>query len=105
PYDFELAFRDGPGLAFESDLFGVVPCEQPLHRSDEMRKLPGGNVRRSSASKVDEFRFSPADERLSRIESQLLDGGIQISLNLGGILVCIDFEIAEVAALAAERNV
>ena len=39
------------------------------------------------------------------VEFVLFDQRVEIDLNLGGVLVGVDFEVTELAALAAERNV
>src|SRR6185436_18390250 len=83
---------------------GFIPGEQLLHRIHHVGELARGDVGWSAAAKINEFWFPAADERLLRVKSQLLHGRIEIRFDLAGIFVCIHFEVAEVAALPAERN-
>src|ERR1017187_2502677 len=73
----KFAFGKGSGFAFEGDFVGFIPRQQALHTLDQAGELPGGNVRRCPASKVDEFRLAAADEGFFGVEGQFLDRGIQ----------------------------
>src|SRR5438034_1234796 len=70
-----------------------------------MLELIDGQIRRRAAAKVDEVRFAPADKRFRGVQAQFLEDRVDVSLDLGGILVRIDLEIAEVTALPAKRDV
>src|SRR6185295_9736025 len=91
-------------LALKSDLFGLVPWQNPLHRIDEAGELARRNIRWSAAAKINKLRFSAADERPLRVELQLLNGRIQISLDLRGVFIGVDLEVAKVAAFTAKRD-
>ena len=49
--------------------------------------------------------FRAADEWLGGVERQFTDHGIEVAIDLGGVLAGVDLEVTEVAALAAERDV
>src|ERR1039458_3134092 len=100
-----LTFSKGSGCAFEGDFVGFIPRQQALHTLDQAGELPGGNVRRCPASKVDEFRLAAADEGFFGVEGQFLDRGIQITFHFGGIFVGIDFEVTKVTTLPAKGDV
>src|SRR5262249_35281570 len=103
--DTKFVVSEGSGFALESDLLGLVPGEKFLHGIGEIGQLLGGEIRGCATAKVDEFWFPLADEGLCRVEGQFSDGGIQIALDLCGVLVCVNAEVAEVTAFSAEGNV
>src|SRR5687767_3744744 len=105
PEDLELAFGDGAGLAFERDLLSLVPGKLLLHGVDDPAELPGREERGRAAAEINEARLSSADEALPGIEAELADHRVEIAIDFGGILAGIDLEVAEMAALPAERDV
>ena len=70
-----------------------------------MLELIDRQIRRCAAAEVDEVRFAAADERLRGVQAQFLEDRVDVSLDLGRILVRIDLEVAEVTALSAKRDV
>ena len=45
------------------------------------------------------------ERRHAAVDLVLFDQSVEIDLDLGSVLVCVNFEIAEVTALPAERDV
>src|SRR5207302_3004473 len=78
---------------------------QRFHAAGQMLELVHREIGRGAAAEVDELRLAPADERLRGVKGQLRKHCVNVSLDFGRILVGIDLEIAEVAALPAKRNV
>ena len=70
-----------------------------------MLELVRREIGRGAAAEVDEVRLAPADERFRGVKRQLRKRRVNVSLDFGRILVGIDLEIAEVAALPAKWNV
>ena len=101
----ELAGVEGAGLALEGDLLGGVPGEQRLHLVGEVDQLGGGKIGRGAAAEVDEVGPAAGDERLAGHHFQLADRAVEVVLDLIRVLVGVDAEIAEVAALPAEGDV
>src|SRR5689334_13841961 len=91
----ELAFAQGSGLALKSDLLGLIPRQQLLHCIHEPAELAGGDVRGCSAAEIDKFRLPAANERFLRVKRQLLDCGVEVTLNLAGVFVRVDLKVAE----------
>src|ERR1035437_1727384 len=102
--DLQLPLGDGSGFALESDFLRLIPGQQPLHGVHQVAELASRDVGRRAAAEIDEAGFSPADESLPGIKRQFTNHGIQVAVDLGGVLSGIHLEVAEVAALAAEGN-
>src|SRR5690242_9237485 len=96
---------DRAGLAFEGDFLGVGPAHVTIESLDEITQLPLADVRRSAAAKVREAQLTTLKSRPAAVELVLFDQRVKIDFDLGGVLVGVDFEITEQAALAAERDV
>src|SRR6516225_8327198 len=92
-------------LAFERNLFSLVPWQQSLHAVSQMPELLDRQVRRRAAPEIDEIKLASADKLPASVELKLAQNRIEVFPNLGGILVRIDFEITEVAALATKGDV
>src|SRR5439155_27369372 len=101
----EFVVGERARLTFERDFLGLVPRQQRLHAAGQMLELVRREIGRGAAAEVDEVRFAPADERLRGVKRQLRKRRVKVSLDFGRILVGIDLEIAEVAALPAKWNV
>ena len=103
--DPELGFGERAGLAFERDLGGAAPVgpgRQPRNESLQLRRR---QERRGAAAKVDEVHGTAGDRRGVEVHVPLIGEQAQIVLDLAGVLVRVDAEVAEVTPLAAERNV
>jgi len=101
----ELVIGEGSWLALERDLLGLVPGEQPLHAVGEKPELIGRQVARGAATEIEEPGFPTPDPGLLGEDLEFLEEGIQVSLDLVGVLVGVDPEVAEMAALPAEGDV
>ena len=105
PDGLELVVRQRARLAFERHLLRLVPAQDRLHPVGQVLELRLGQVGGRAAAEIDELRLAPADERLLPVKLQLAKRQLQIPLDGRGVLVGIDAEVAEVAALPAERDV
>ena len=101
---FEFRFLYRARLALESDLFRVFPTHVPIQTIDEIMQLFLADVRRRAAAEIGKPQLPPMERRHAAVEFILFDQRVEIDLDLGCILVCVDFEIAEEAALPAERD-
>jgi hypothetical protein len=68
---------------------------------DEISELPVADVRRSAAAEVSETKLPSLNSSGAAVEFVLFDECVEIDFDLGSILVDVDFEITEEAALAA----
>ena len=93
------------GLALEGDLGGLVPGKKRLQPLDQAARAARAEVRRRAAAEVDEVQRPAADDRQLAVQLDFLDQGVEIDLDIAGVLVGVDAEVAELAALAAKRNV
>ena len=91
-------------LALESDLLRLVPRQQLLHTVGQVAELILGEVRRCAASKINKVGLAPSDEDLLRVELHLVQHGVDVVADLRRVFVRVHAEIAEVAPLAAERD-
>src|ERR1051325_9686643 len=101
----KLRLVNRPGLAFESDFFGVGPAHVTIKSIDEIAQLPLADVRRRAAAEVREAQLAALKSGHAAVELVLFDQRIEIDLDLRGVLVGVDFEVTEEAALTAERDV
>ena len=101
----ELGFGERAGLALEGDLFGVVPRAGGVEPADQALQLLRRQERRRAAAEVDEVEAAAGDRRLRRVELPFARQQIEILLDLARVLVGVDPEVAEMAALPAERDV
>src|SRR6185295_14068886 len=72
---------------------------------NQVVELLFADVGRRAAAKVSKSQLSSLKSAGAAVAFHLLDESIEIDANLFGVLVCIDFEIAKLATLAAKRNV
>src|SRR5437016_1655649 len=69
-----------------------------------MPELIDGKIRGRAAAEVDEVRLASVDKRFRGVQAQFVEDRVDVSLDLRRILVGINLEIAEVAALPAKRK-
>ena len=106
-------FADGPqlvigecaGLGFEGDFGRFIPREQALHAFGEIPELVRRQVARSASSKINEAGFPASDHRLLGVAGNVFEQRIEVGLDVVGILVGVDAEVAEMATLPAEGDV
>src|SRR5437762_337008 len=96
--------RQRAWFAFESDFLRFIPRQQRFHAVGQMPELIDGKVRWRPTAKINEVRLAPAHKWLPRIDRQLAQYSLEITTNSCRILVRINFEITEVAALPAKGN-
>ena len=100
-----LRLGERAGLALERDFFGRRPRRdgrQPLHEAAE---LPHRQERRRAAAEVHEVERPAVDRRIGVVELPLARHHVEVFLDFLRVLVGVDAEVAEVAALPAERHV
>ncbi len=102
---FELRFAQRPRLALEGDFFGVLPTHMPVETFDQITELLFADVRRRAAAEVSEPKLPALKSVRAAVDFILLDQRVQVSLNLRGVLVGVDFEVTKLAPLTAERDV
>src|SRR5262245_14095763 len=102
--DAQFSFGEGTGLGFKRDFLGFIPRQEFLHGGGQLCELARRNIGGSAAAEVDELGFAAADEGPLGVELKLPDGGVEVALDLARVLVGIDLEVAERAALATKRN-
>jgi len=71
---------------------------------DEIAQLFFADVRRRAATKICESKLPPCKGGHATVKFVLFDQRVEINLDFGGVLVGVDFEITEVAALPAKGN-
>src|SRR6185436_11698452 len=101
----QFCFLQRARLTFERHFFRVRPAHVTIQTVDEIVQLFLAHVRRSAAAEIREPKLSTLEGRHAAVDLILLDERVEIDLDLGSVLVCVDFEVAEQAALPAERNV
>ena len=84
-----------------ADVHGVTAVSRLTRLSQLLRR----QERRRAAAEVDEVERPAGDRRLLRVQLPLARQDVEILADLGRVLVGVDAEIAEVAALPAERDV
>ena len=92
-------------LALERDFLGRRPRRdgrQPLHQAAQ---LPHRQERRRPAAEVHEVERTAVDRGIGVIELPFAGHHVEILFDFLRVLVGVDAEIAEVAALPAERDV
>ena len=92
-------------LALEGHLAGRLPVPVLVDAGDEPLELLVTEIGRRAAAEVDELELAPPQPLVSRIQRDLTRQGGEIALDLVGVLVGVDAEVAEPAALAAKRDV
>src|SRR5205085_2630220 len=75
---------------------------QGFYQAGELRRA---EVRRGAAAEVEEVQRPAADDGQTAVQFHLPDEGIQVDLDVAGVLVGVDAEVAKFAAFAAKGNV
>ena len=101
----DLALLQGAGLALERDLLGRGPGQARAQPAEELLELLAREVRGRAAAEVDEARAAAGDQGSAGVELELALERVEVAADLGRVLVGVDLEVAEVAALAAEGQV
>ena len=85
----------------QSDLFRVFPTHVSIQTIDEIMQLLLTDVRWRAAAEVCKAKLPALERGHAAVELVLFDQRVEIDFDLGSVLVCVDFEVAEVAALPA----
>ena len=101
----QLGLGQRARLALERDLFGIAPRGGRAQTGDQPFELTRGQKRRGAAAEIDEIHRPPGNGRQPRVELPLARQHVEIVVDLLRVLVGVDAEVAEVAALPAERDV
>ena len=104
PNRVELGLGQRAGFALERDLLGRRPGHHPLEPRNQRLELTDREKRRRAAAEIHEVERASGDRRLIGVQLPLATEQIQIRLDFAGVLLRVDPEVTEVAALAAERN-
>src|SRR5207253_1842193 len=81
------------------------PRQERFHFPEQAAKLIGAQIRRRAAAEIDELQGSSAHGGSLTIQLDFLDQGIEVELDIACVLIGVDAEIAELAALTAKGNV
>src|SRR5207247_1105181 len=81
-----------------------VPRQQRLHGFGQMPKLVFREIARRATAEINEVRVAPTNKFFAGVDSQFRKQRVEVAAHGGGILVRIDLEVTEVAALPAERK-
>ena len=100
-----LRFGQRPRFTFKGDLFGLVPVDVAPQPVDERRELFGAEEGGRAAAEIDEAKRAIAHAGQLTQQLDLARQRCQVGFDLSRHLVRVHPEIAELAALAAERNV
>src|SRR5688500_963034 len=95
---FQFMLLQRARFALEGDLLGAPPRHDGLQLLEESTKLSRAQERRSAAAEIDELERAAADDRLGRVQLDLANQGVEVGLDVAGVLVGVDAKIAELAA-------
>src|SRR5262245_24396146 len=101
----KLVLLQRAGLALERYLGRVVPRKDRLHALKQSAKLRRAQIGRRAAAEIDEVKLALRERGPSAIQFDLACQCIKINFDVAGILVRVNPEVAELATLAAKRNV
>jgi hypothetical protein len=101
----ELGVRECPWLALERDFLGAGPGRDRRQSPHQTLQLLRREKRRRAAAEVHEVQRPSGDRRQLAVQLPFATEYVEVVADLLRVLVCIDPEIAEVAALPAEGNV
>ena len=101
----QLALGERAGLALERDFLGMAPAAGGGEPADELLELTHRQKRRRAAAEINEIQRPPGDGGARVVQLPLARHHVEILFDLVCVLVGVDAEIAEVTALAAERDV
>src|SRR5208283_5146016 len=95
----QLVLLESPRLALEGHFRGLLPGHQGLQAGEQATQLSGTQVGWGPAAEVDVVQFPAADDGQSAAQFDFPDERLRIGLDIAGVLVGVDAEIAELAAL------
>ena len=101
----ELRAGERARLALERDLLGAVPRQRGAHARRQLAQLLGADERGRAAAEVDEAQRPSGHRRQLGVALHLARQGVEVGAHVVAVLVGEDPEVAELAALAAERDV
>ena len=101
----QLGLGQRSRLALEGDLRGRVPRQRPLQAGSQRLEVAGAYVGGGAAAEVDEPQLAAGDPGGAGVQLHLARHRVEVLPDLRGVLVDVDAEVAELAALAAERHV
>src|SRR5262249_20170505 len=101
----KLVLLQGARLTLEGDFLGLVPRQQRLQAMEEAGQLRRTEIRWRAAAEVNVVQSPTADDGLPAVEFDFLHQGVEVRLDVARVLVGVDAEVAELAALPAEGNV
>src|SRR5690348_10522861 len=99
---FELVLLERAGFALEGHFASLLPRHDRAESGHEPIELRGAEIGRRAAAEVDVIERPAADARCLAQQFDFFKERVEIDLDVLGVLVGIDPEIAELAALAAE---
>src|SRR5690606_30379589 len=105
PDRLQLRLRERARLALERDLLGRVPRGDRGETPDERLELARREERRRAAAEVDEVQRPARDGGPGGVELPLAREQVEVVGDLLRVAIGVDAEVAEVAALPAERDV
>jgi hypothetical protein len=76
-----------------------------LHPPGEVLKLVNREIAGSAPAEIDELRLPSGEVGGPGVTLELAEAGVEVGVDLGRVLVRVDAEVAEVAALPAEGDV
>src|SRR5262249_5391283 len=101
----QLVLLKRAGFALEGDFASTVPRHDRSQASHEAVELRGAQIRWRAAAEVDVVERPASDAGPGRQQFYLLQDGIEIDFDVLGVLVGVDAEVTELAALPAEWDV
>ena len=101
----QLGLGQRSRLALEGDLSCRVPGQRRLQPRRQRLEVAGAYVGGGAAAEVDEPQLAAGDPGGAGVQLHLARHRVEVLPDLRGVLVDVDAEVAELAALAAERYV
>src|SRR4051812_43158951 len=95
----QFRFLNRAGLTLERHFFSVLPTDVSIQTIDEISQLLVADVRRRAAAEVCKAKLPALKSGHATVELVLFDQRVEIDLDLRSVLVRVDFEVAEQAAL------
>src|SRR5207248_1876468 len=102
---FQLVLLQCAGLALKRHLLRVFPGEQRLYLFEQPAQLVSAEEGGRAAAEVDEMEGPARRHGHGGVESDFAHECVEIDIDVAGVLVGVDAEIAKFAAFAAKRNV
>src|SRR5678816_1838950 len=101
----QLRFLNRARFTLKRDFLRVLPTDMLVQTIDEITQLLLTDVRRCAAAEVCKTKLPSLKSGHAAVELILFDESVEVDLDLRSVLVCINFEVTEQAALPAKRNV